>query len=375
MKLKYLLACAAMGTLLCTSCIKDEALNAEADITKCTLPSDILTDAEIDYAATFDESLNAYPLRVEVTNETDLTQLAPDFELTPGATIEPASGSTHDFTSPVRYTVTSEDGKWHRTYAVIIQHPSYDYIPTVYHFENVRRVNNYHVFYEEANGVTLTWASGNPGFALTGNGSNPEDFPTTLGRGIGRSGSNCLQLITRSTGSLGELVNMPIASGNLFIGSFSLTDALSDALSATKFGTTFYYQPTRLTGYYKYKAGDQFYENGNYTDRKDQFNIYALFYEKTTDVKMLDGYIATNNYEHDNMVAVAVIDNPQETDEWTRFEIDFDYDRYGKTVDLQKLANGQYNISIILASSKNGDTFQGAPGSTLLVDDMELEYK
>lgn len=43
MKPKALLLCAATGILLCsTSCIKDEAPNAEADILTCTVPADIL---------------------------------------------------------------------------------------------------------------------------------------------------------------------------------------------------------------------------------------------------------------------------------------------------------------------------------------------
>ena len=51
MKLKDLLACAATGMILCTSCIKNEAPNAEADILNCTLPEGILTDAIINYNA------------------------------------------------------------------------------------------------------------------------------------------------------------------------------------------------------------------------------------------------------------------------------------------------------------------------------------
>ena len=334
MRLKDLLTC-TIGIFLCTSCIKDEAPNAEADIEKCILPADILSGTEIDYNLPFDESLNAYPIYIEVNNGTDLTAQAPTFELTPGATINPASGTTHNFTKPVRYTTTSEDGKWHRTYAISLHYPSTTNIPTSFHFETVKKVSNYYVFYEEAPGhATLTWASGNQGFALTG-------------------------------------------GGNLFIGKFELLNALGDALAATKFGTTFYYQPTKLTGYYKYKAGPKFYENGEYTDRKDVFNIYALFYEKDDKVQTLDGHIATNNYEHPNMVALAIIDQADavETEEWKRFELPFDYERFGKTIDLEKLAKGQYNISIILSASKNGDEFKGAPGSTLLIDDLEIEYK
>ena len=70
MKLKDLLACAATGMILCTSCIKNEAPNAEADILNCTLPEGILTDAIINYNAPFDGEINAYPLRMEVHNGT-----------------------------------------------------------------------------------------------------------------------------------------------------------------------------------------------------------------------------------------------------------------------------------------------------------------
>ena len=309
MKLKNLFTCTVTGLLLCTSCIKDEAPNAEADILNCILPAEMLTGTDIDYNRPYDKSLNAYPIYIEVNNGTDLTRLAPTFELTEGASIEPANGSTQNFTNPVRYTVTSEDKNWHRTYAINIHYPETKSIPTVFNFENVKTVpynkNEYYVLYEAASGYsTLTWSSGNQGFALTGSGYTPNDFPTSISPN-GRTG-NCLQLITRKTGSLGTLVGMPIAAGNLFIGSFDIGSAMSDALSATKFGTTFYYEPIKLVGYYKYKAGPEFYENGESTNRKDVFNIYALFYEKTKDVQMLDGHIAKNNYEHENMVAAAV---------------------------------------------------------------------
>ena len=102
MRLKDLLTC-TIGIFLCTSCIKDEAPNAEADIEKCILPADILSGTEIDYNLPFDESLNAYPIYIEVNNGTDLTAQAPTFELTPGATINPASGTTHNFTKPVHF--------------------------------------------------------------------------------------------------------------------------------------------------------------------------------------------------------------------------------------------------------------------------------
>lgn len=376
MNMKHLVAYTAIWLLACTSCIKDEAPNAEADIVKCILPESILSGKEIDYNLPFDESLNAYPIHIEVNSGTDLTALAPAFELTPGSGIEPASGTTHDFTRPVRYTTTSEDGKWHRTYALIIHCPTTGTIPTAYHFETVKKESNYYVFYEAAEGhSTLTWASGNQGFSLTGGGNSPDDYPTSISP-EGRTG-NCLKLVTRTTGDLGNRVGKPIAAGNLFMGKFELLNALGDALAATKFGVSFHHRPTKLTGYYKYKAGPRFYENGEYTDRKDVFNIYALFYEKDAQTETLDGHIVSHNYTHPNMVALAIIDSAdaKEADTWTRFELPFDYGRFGKEVDPEKLANGQYNISVILSASKNGDQFKGAPGSTLLIDDLEIEYE
>ena len=113
--------------LMCTSCFGDEPANCEADIETATLhvsnPESFfyqLTDSvqtvmSTDTAIVFTVKGNA-----------DVTSLSPQFTLTPGATINPANGSTHDFSQgPVLYTVTSQDGRWTRRYSVKI-------IPTVH---------------------------------------------------------------------------------------------------------------------------------------------------------------------------------------------------------------------------------------------------
>lgn len=374
MKLNKLFILCPLIALWMTSCIKDEAPNAEADITSISFETDILANSYIDYNPSYDELLNAFPLQISVKEGTDLTNLAPVFELTPGATIEPESGSRQNFSKPVRYTVTSEDRQWQRTYSITISEKKASNIPTSFHFENVRLIaNKYQEFYETENGEELKWASGNEGFKFAVGSAETDEYPTVQ-YADGKVGK-CVKLETRSTGSLGAMVKMPIAAGNLFIGSFDMLNAIKDPLGATRFGTPFYNRPVRLTGYYKYKAGEKFYENGEYTSKKDIFNIYAFFYEKTNDVQTLDGNLPKMNYQHPNMVALALISNPHETDEWERFDIPFDYDRYGKTIDEAKLKNGEYNIGITFASSKDGDIFEGAPGSTLLIDEVELIYE
>jgi len=358
------------------SCIREEAPNAEADITGCTLPGNVLIQDSIDVDVSYDESLNAYPIYVQVKKGTDCSQLAPTFTLTPGATIEPASGSVQDFTSPVRYTVTSEDGQWHRTYSISIEEEKVKEIPTTFHFEDTRTENGYYVFYETSGTQELTWASGNGGFRLAINDAEPSEYPTTLEE-KGFSGK-CAKLVTRTTGSLGAMVGMPIAAGNLFIGKFNLSNALSNSLKATQLGAEFYHKPLKLKGYYKYTPGNQFYENGGYTNRKDQFDIYAIFYENKDEngqSVMLDGTLPLANFVHPNLVALAQYKDTQVLNSWQPFEMTFDYDRYGKSVDLDRLNAGDYNISIVISSSKDGATFEGAPGSTLWIDEMSIIYE
>ncbi|MFO8235023.1 MAG: T9SS type A sorting domain-containing protein [Bacteroidales bacterium] len=58
--------------------------------------------------ATIDTADNT--IEIEVAYDTDLTQLSPEITISDSATIDPESGTTVDFTNPVVYTVTAEDG-------------------------------------------------------------------------------------------------------------------------------------------------------------------------------------------------------------------------------------------------------------------------
>lgn len=361
MKLKLLLFSLTLCSLL-ASCIKDEAPNAEADILTCTVSRDILK---------MDPIITNEKITILVKKDTPMNSLAPQFTLTPGATISPASGTERDFTTPQFYTVTSEDGKWKKKYEVAFIDAG---LSTIYHFEDFRLISNgkYQIFYEKdalGNNI-MDWASGNPGYSLTFMAQSPEEYPT-ISSDKGKEGK-CLKLETKSTGSFGEGVNMPIAAGNLFMGTFDVKNALQNALKATKFGMPFEFVPTYITGYYKYKAGSVFTEDGKPVDnKKDKCDIYAIFYETDDNVKTLDG---TNALTSPNLISIARIDNQKETDEWTQFYIPF-VGMPGKTIDKNKLEQGKYNISIVFSSSIEGDKFKGAVGSTLYIDEVQLMYK
>lgn len=382
MKIKELITYLLLA-ILGTSCIQEEAPNTEADIESVSLPGNVLVRSVQLDAITDENNGRIYPIVLYVKKGTDFTRLAPEFTLTPGATIIPKSGTILDFSTPQDYIVTSEDGEWQRKYRIEVTNTGFT--STQYDFEHVRLGGNgkYHIFYEtDQLGIeTMAWATANPGYALTDYTiSKPEEFPTYQADG-GRNGSKCAKLVTRKTGSLGSSVNMPIASGNLFIGSFDLTSALTNALKATQFGTQFDQIPTFLHGYYKFKSGDTFYELDKTAEdklkpipgRKDIFNIYAVFYESTTGCPVLDG---TNILSEDNeqIVSVAQIEDAKETDEWTEFNLPFKV-REGKTIDATKLKEGKYHLTIVFASSIRGDYFEGAPGSTLCIDEVTLEYE
>mgnify|MGYP002538178136 CR=1 FL=1 len=361
--------------LLSASCIRKEPLNAECDIISASLPGDVLNREPI---------ITNDKVTFIVKNGTDIAALAPTFELTPGAVINPPSGTMLDFRTPQTYVVTSEDRQWQKSYTVEVQ--MNNAINLTYDFENVRVVNgksilspySYDVFYEmsQSGHETLTWASGNAGFALTGLGSTPSTFPTFQTDG-GVTGK-CAAMITKSTGAFGSMANKPMAAGSLFIGKFDVTNAMARPLEATMFGTPFYNVPRTLKGFYKYTPGPVYYQADGgklvpVEGKTDKFNIYAVFFEAVTGMEMLNG---TNALDPDNPNVIAVAEIPDAdrvaAADWKAFSIPFVF-RPGKTVDAEKLQNGAYSITIVFSSSTDGDFFSGAIDSQLLIDQVSLE--
>lgn len=343
--------------LLLSSCIREEALNAEADITDVKLEGinlvrkPIITNNEVVF---------------HVNGWENLTKVAPQFSLTEGAKIEPESGKELDFTQAQTYTVTSQDGLWRKTYKVSFK--SND-VATDYHFETLKEdaTSKYHTFIDKTDEGNLTeWGSGNSGVSFLMGNSKATEYPTSQSED-GYAGK-CLKLTTVSTGFLGSMFGAPIAAGNLFIGDFSID--MSNAAKSTHFGRPFKKLPKMLSGYYKYKAGPKFQDKNKkeIKDGKDSLAIYAILFETGDGVEYLDG---TNSLTSDHIVLLAQLKGAKEADEWTHFEIPFEAVA-GRVIDSEKLKNGQYSLSIIMSSSKEGAIFKGAIGSTLYVDELKL---
>ena len=356
--------------LLFSSCFKEEAFNAECDIEQVFVHIDQPEKLFFNVTDTLKNVLSTDSTIVfSVRHGADLTAIAPMFRTTNGATVVPQSGSVHNFSlSPVDYTVTSEDGMWHRTYKVSFV----SFVSSIdFGFENYElepQGKKYYIWYNALSNGNF-WANGNAGFALSMGSAKPDEYPSVPLKN-GRTGAG-LQLITRDTGPFGVLANKRLAAGNFFLGSFDLREALKNPLKSTHFGVPFDRHPLSFKGYYQYVPGPKFQDiNGNsVADKTDSAAIYAVFYKNHDDMGAavtLDGSIIKTS---PLIIAIAELHDIKTVETWTFFDINFEY---SAQIDKQLLENKGYSLAIVFSSSKNGDHFEGAIGSKLLIDDIQI---
>jgi len=375
---------------LLTSCLGEEPLNAECDIEAVSVGiDDPLTmfyhdydtlqqvssaDDSICFIVHYDALVGTHPIRLT------LTAGAQAFLLQDGQYNSFQNGSSVDFSNEqVRhFRIKSEDNAWYRDYKICFVHdedPALGPCTMKIDFEEYALNSNgkYYVWTESDPYATSTdqWVSGNPGFNLSKSSAQPYEYPTVAVAEGGVDGGAYLKLETRDTGAFGRMVNMRIAAGNLFIGTFDVANALKDALAATQFGLPFKHKPSKLSGYYKWQPGEQFQDKkGNPIDRIDQPDIYCVFYRnQDTDGNRvtLDGADVLTN---PHIIGLGRVSGIEETDQWTRFEIPVEYN---EEIEGSVLLNNGYNLTICFASSIEGAYFEGAPGSTLLIDKVTLE--
>ena len=112
--------------------VNDGIINSDTDKVSITIKNlNILsTEAQILHA----ELVGADSVKVDQASSqvflympygADIRAIAPTFQISPKATINPVGGSVRNFTSPVSYTVTAEDGETQKVYSVKV------FVPTV----------------------------------------------------------------------------------------------------------------------------------------------------------------------------------------------------------------------------------------------------
>lgn len=383
MRYYKMIAAALIGSSTLTSCFKDEPLNAECDIEQAYIHVDNPLGMFYQQSDTLINVLStAEDINFVVRKTTDLTALAPIFNLTPGATIYPDNGSEQDFSNgPIVYTTTSEDGQYKRNYRVnfIFSKDMLEYNFDHFSLNTNAPANKYYVWTDlddEGNPLN-NWATGNHGYRMAKGSAQPDEYPTTPWSEEGHE--TCVKLTTCETGKFGSDRKMPIAAGNLFLGEFDTKKALTanaagvKGVLATKFGLPIGSQPVSFSGFYKYKRGDVFTDKNNEVkDSKDYGSIYAVFYDNhdaNGEPFVLHGDDVLSS---DQIISIANIGQIDDTPEWTAFNLNFKL-QPGKAIDPVKLANRGYSLAIVSSSSINGATFEGAVGSTLWIDDLSIK--
>lgn len=364
--------CAALA-----SCMKDEPLNAECDIEQVILHTPNVD--EVFFSPTDSVKHLLYTddaVTFNVRRNAPVEGITLEFKITEGATIERLTeGTGFEADVPVHYRVTSQDGQWHRDYAITVSPEPVHVVSSViaYDFENFElepKQGKYYIWHNERLDGSFgnDWATGNPGFKLSMPSAAPENYPTSPIDGMD---GKALKLVTRDTGPFGAMAKMRLAAGNFFLGEFDVSQALSNAMTATRFGIPFNLKPVRFTGYYQYQPGPKFQDKAGkeVPGRVDEGSVYAVFYRnhdaEGNPVRLMGDNVLTSPL----IVGIAKVKQLPATNEWTPFDVEFEYD---SDIDMQLLANKGYNLAVVFSSSADGAIFEGAIGSCLLIDKVRL---
>lgn len=290
----------------------------------------------------------------ESTTDEQLKSLQATVEVSAGATYK-ADGT--DFSKDVTYTVVAEDG----TVATYVVKAPARMASLKFSFDEWETKDN--VEYPMPRDLLASSLEGASILAsLTG---GLPLYKSTDDKVAGAAA----RLVTMDTSEIASSLIPAITSGSLFTGKFDILAAITDKLSSTKFGIAYDKKPLRFKGYYKYTPGEKFIdgtdvENIVTKDQTDECAIQAVLYEAETDDFTLTGHDINNS---DKRVAVAALSDGTAKAAWTSFDIPFTW-LEGKTYDPAK----KYKLAIVCSSSKEGDAFKGAGGSTLLIDEFEV---
>ena len=314
----------------------------------------------------------------DTTGTETLKTLIPTIAVSEKATVMPASGVAQDFSGKVTYTVIAEDGTQQVYTVSIVQTMSYyDFESWVFHSAEATDDEGNIVpsdldYYDPAG-----WATSNSALVLLKGllSACPMDA-VGVGEADGRSGKGARLVSNDSKGMYMLTVVPKVTAASLFLGEFVVD--MGNTLKSTHFGVPYYNQPQTVKGYYKYKAGETYYKtevsgSGWSTvvtgvpvpEMTDSCAITALLYEVNDyTTEWLDG-VTLYDPATTNIVAIGMFTDGAEKSAFTPFEVSLNY---LKAYDPAK----KYKFSIICSSSKNGAEFAGAPGSELIVDDIEI---
>ncbi len=309
------------------------------------------------------------------------------------ATVSPKVGEKQDFTKPVEYIVTAEDGTIN-IYTVIVLSHDFDpkQIPNS-SFDAWHTGHHGSFTYPEigANSYDLTWGTGNKGAGFIINIDSKINFPSVQ-EIIVEEDRLVAKLETQNLGSLaaGTLGGgKGVAAGSIFTGTFVMANLVN---AHPILGFPFTEQPSSFRIEYKYFPAAQMY-NGKLEKLKgsDALDMYVVLERregKTIKRLGLGWYRSFEIQEEWKTIEVEIKYAkgvaPDGVEDYQRKVMKYGIDGDIKITDPSLLAEATWgditiekptHIIAVFTSSYMGDYFIGAPGSTLYIDNFELLYK
>ncbi|WP_316839032.1 PCMD domain-containing protein [Pedobacter gandavensis] len=298
-------------------------------------------------------------VRLNVDANADLTKLFPDsVRLSTYATLSPGLRVPQDFSKPVPYTVTAEDGT-QAVYTVIVQKQSANPQLSNSNFNDwyTPSGKNYKQPGLDAN---TEWATGNDGVVSL---STANTTPIEIA-----SGDLAAQMITKDLGILAQLTGQRMGAGTLFTGTFKLD--LSNPLNSAKFGIAYTSRPKSFSVSYKYLPGTPYRNGAGQTLNKvDSCDIYLLLENR-------NGQVVKRS-------ATAWFRSAETVNELTKITVPLVYGTLpAGSPSYQLPPSGLFateseaitHISIVFSSSASGAKYEGGLNSTLIVNDLVLNY-
>lgn len=337
--------------------------SSAAQITSFTFDTSVAANAAVLSQPVIDEANATITFKAEEGG--DVSALVPTIEVSAGATVTPASGSTVSFTSgSATFTVVAEDGT-SKTYTVSCNMGSL----IQYDFETWATPEG--AMYPEVVNPE-GWATCNDAVALIKNlgilggitytGEYPVRQTTDAHSG---STAAMLESVDTQGGNIFGQTIPKVTAGSMFLGTFNALAAMADPMATTEFGILYDKKPVKVSGYYKYTPGAEFYNAAGelQADQKDACAISAVLYEVESEDETLNG---STIYTSDKIVAMASFSSGETVAEYTPFELNLEY---VKDYDASKT----YKFAVIFSASADGAAYNAAVGSTLYIDDVTIE--
>lgn len=337
--------------------------SSEAKILSFTF--DAADGVVVEQPVIYDNSRTVVFRVAEEATADQLKALVPTIEVSKNATIVPGNGEAQDFSNGkvVTYTVTAEDG-------TTVVYKASAQVLGVYDFESWSYDTS---SYPEEQKVHMAegWASCNNAVALIKNmgalaGIQYDgEYPVRPSSdAYTRNFSALLESVDTKGGTMMGAKVPKVTAATIFLGTFNPYAGIKDPMKTTSFGVMYTQQPDRVTGYYKYTPGKEFYNAaGELQEGKtDECALSAVLYEVESEKETLDG---SNIYTSEKIVAQAVLKNGNEVTEFTPFELKLNY---VKEYDPSK----KYKLAVIFSASADGAAYNAAVGSKLLIDDVTI---